>query len=667
MCLNRGILAARVFTLGLLVAPMDWAAAGSVPSVAPPFTLEQAQAGSLVYSESCAVCHDPDLLGKSGPALIGPWVLDEWTSGNRTIEDLRNYLKENMPLTAPGTLTEAQYIDVTAFLLSKNDYKPGRIALSQANLHHRLQLPGSASSRESLAGGPRSSFPIYPKSVQKASTEYPDDDEIRKPSERDWLIYNHSLDATRYSKLDQINSVNAADLHAACIFQLGELGAFEAAPVVYNGMMYVTSPYNTYAIDPATCKLQWVHNQKPGAPRPSNVSRGVAIYKGEILRVTPDCHVLALDAKTGTPLWDVVLCDVSHGYWLSAAPVAYDGKVFVGESGADWGADAHIYALDVESGKVVWRFNVIPTGDEIGADSWKAGAERGGGSIWSSFTLQPENGLLYASIGNPAPDFMGAARPGDNLFTDSVVVLDFRTGRLAWWVQQVPHDVHDWDTAAAPIVYEQDNKSFLAVGNKGGWLYLYDRTDHALLAKPEVSDHLNENLPLTPQGVHHCPGVNGGVMWNGPAYSPANRMLFVNSVHWCGTTRFSENRYLEGSAYFGGSHTFDPPELAYGQTSAFDAASGRAVWVRKSDTPMLAALTPTAGGIVFTGDLNGNFLALDAKTGNALYRFNTGGSVAGAPSTYMVDGKQYVAITSGNQSRFVWKSNGAMTVVVFSL
>jgi alcohol dehydrogenase (cytochrome c) len=310
---------------------------------------------------------------------------------------------------------------------------------------------------------------------------------------------------------------------------------------------------------------------------------------------------------------------------------------------------------------------VIPQGKEVGADSWKAGSEKGGGSSWTSYTLEPKNGLLFVSIGNPAPDFIGAARPGDNLFTDSVVVLDYRTGKLAWWVQQVPHDVHDWDTARAPVVYDQDGKAFMAVANKGGWLYLYNRTTHKLLARPEVSDHMNDNAPLTVQGVHHCPGNIGGVSWNGPAYSPRDKLLFVNSVHWCGVSRVSENRYLEGSAYFGGSQTFDPPESAFGWTRAFKAATGAPAWVRKSETPMLAALTPTAGGVIFTGDLSGDFLALDAKTGDTLYRFNTGGSVAGAPSTYLVDGKQYVAITSGNESRFVWKSGGAMTVVVFSL
>jgi alcohol dehydrogenase (cytochrome c) len=467
---------------------------------APPFTAKQAEAGAHVYAENCAQCHDADLNGKNGPALIGVWFVDEWSSANRTIDDLRSYLKSNMPKAAPGSLSDAQYIDLTAFLLRENEYKPGKVPLGAANLRQRLYPADAVYAADLPPRPPRRSFPIPSEKVQKASTARPDDSEILHPSDADWLMYNHTLDATRYSKLEQINRSNAAGLGATCIFQLGELGAFEAAPVVYDGVMYITSPYNTYAVNPTTCRKLWVHVQKKGAPRPSMVSRGVAIYKGKVFRVTPDCHVLALDAKTGALLWDVLLSDVSHGYWMSAAPVAYDGKVFIGEAGADWGANAHIYALDAQTGKVDWRFNVIPTGNEVGADSWKAGAEHGGGSTWSSYTLQPENGLLYVSIGNPAPDFIGAARPGENLFTNSVVVLDYRTGKLAWWVQQVPHDVRDWDTAAAPIVYDQDGKGFMAVANKGGWLYVYDRADHKLLAQPEVSDHMNDNVPLTVQG-----------------------------------------------------------------------------------------------------------------------------------------------------------------------
>jgi alcohol dehydrogenase (cytochrome c) len=230
--------------------------------------------------------------------------------------------------------------------------------------------------------------------------------------------------------------------------------------------------------------------------------------------------------------------------------------------------------------------------------------------------------------------------------------------------------VHDWDTAAAPVIYDQDGKHYMAVGGKGGWLYLYDRDTRKLLAQPEVTTHVNVEAPITSEGTKSCPGPAGGVQWNGPAYSARDKLLFVNSVDWCSTIRLMEPHYIEGLMYRGGSFTMAPKEEARGWTKAFDATSGTLVWSRNLPTPMLAALTPTAGGVVFTGDLLGDFLVLDARTGDTLYRFNTGGAVAGGISTYLVDGKQYVAVASGNSSRN-WQpdgsASGSATIVVFSL
>lgn len=433
------------------------------------------------------------------------------------------------------------------------------------------------------------------------------------------------------------------------------------------GSLYITTPYNTLALDPTNCKKIWKHSYPPDNAVPIALSRGVALYRGKLFRITPNGHLIALDARKGTLLWDVWLADKDHGYWLSAAPVAYEGKVFIGTAGADWGTDGFIYAFDSETGRRLWTFDVIPRGDQIGANTWKAGAERGGGSLWSTFAIDRPKGQLLASIGNPAPDYNGAIRPGDNLFTNSVVALDAATGKLAWWVQQVPHDTHDWDTAAAPMLYEAAGRRYMSVASKDGWLYIYDRDTHARLSRSEISPHLNADLPITATGVYHCPGISGGAEWNGPAFSPKDQLLIVNSVHWCGVTRLGEDRYFEGSSYFDGDHTWDPPEKARGFTRAFDAVTGEQVWAREFAAPMLAAVTPTAGGVTFTGTLSGDFLALDTRSGRTLYEFNTGGPVAGAPSTYLVGGRQYVAIASGNSSRTHWMTEGAMTILIFAL
>jgi PQQ-dependent dehydrogenase (methanol/ethanol family) len=480
-------------------------------------------------------------------------------------------------------------------------------------------------------------------------------------------MYNGGYAGQRFSPLDQINRGNAARLAPVCLFQPGELGAFQTAPVVYGRTMYLTTPWSTFAIDAATCRQIWA-NHYPSDPGANwVVNRGVALYRGKLYRGTPDGHLLALDAATGKVVWDVWMADKRHGYWLSGAPVAYQGLVFMGTAGADWGANGWIGAFDAETGALRWRFNVIPSGKETGARTWGKGGERGGGSFWSTFAIDEAKGLLLAPVGNPAPDFRSDLRPGDNLFTNSVVALDLRTGKLAWWVQQVPHDTHDWDTAAGPMIYDQDGRSYLAVANKGGWLYVYDRKTRKLIAQPEISPHLNIDVPLTQAGVRHCPGTLGGAEWNGAAYSPQARALFVNSVHWCSTTTTTADQYSEGASYFDGLPFSDPASEAKGFTRAFDAATGKPLWVREFASPMTAAVTPTAGGVLFTGTMAGEVLALDARDGSTLYSFNAGGAVAAAPSTYLVDGRQYVAVGSGNAARLVWQTGGAMTVIVFAV
>jgi alcohol dehydrogenase (cytochrome c) len=644
--------------LGLSLSSPAWAASLNL-------TPDQVSHGQTIFAAQCASCHGSALEGAAGPALEGAGFLRRWESGRRTAKDLLDAISATMPLGAPRSLTVDQYTAVTAFILARNGHQATETPLSAVNADVSLSANAVPASSDTA---PQLSLPVSPDTVLSATTSSPDDAELERADDSDWLMYNKDFAGQRYSTLDQITKDNAQHLSPVCLFQAGEIGSFETAPVVYNGMMYITTPYNTFALDPRNCREQWEYRYADvDQSLPMAVSRGVALYQGKLFRVTPNGHFLALDAATGKLLWDVWLADKNRGYWLSAAPVAYEGKVFIGTAGADWGANGFIYAFDAGTGRLVWRFSVIPTGKETGANTWKKGSETGGGSFWSTFALDRQQGLLFASIGNPAPDYNGAMRPGDNLFTDSVVALNVNSGKIAWWVQQSPHDIHDWDTAAAPTLYQQNGHKYMSVASKDGWLYIYDRDTHKLLAKTEISRHTNVDVPLGTEAVYHCPGISGGASWNGAAYSPVAKTLFVNSLDWCGTTRLTEDRYVEGSSYFSGEHTWDPPEKARGFTYAVDAASGKLLWLRNSNTPMLAALTPTAGGVLFTGDLDGNFLVLASDTGRPLYTFNTGGAVAGAPSTFLAGGKQYVAMASGNSSRTHWGTTGSMTLVVFAL
>ena len=627
---------------------------------------DQVKAGEAVYAGACASCHGRNLEGAAGPALAGPAFGARWNG--RPVRDLFEITAKQMPQNAPASLPAEQYRAVVAYVLSRNGYAPGGPPFGDGDLDVRIAAQASGPTAATpLAPGGGQPFPRAPASARGASGQGPDDAALAAPKPGEWLMYNRDYRGQRYSPLAQITAGNARTLSPVCILQLAEIGSFEAGPVVQGGRIYVTTSRNTFAVDATDCRLIWKSEYTPTGPEGLPANRGVALYRGKLFRGTTDGRLLALDAADGTLLWEAQVADSAKGYYLNAAPVAAEGKVFIGESGADQGADGHVHAFEAETGRPVWSFDLIPTGDQRGADTWKQGTEHGGGSVWTTLSYDPPTHRLYASVGNPAPDYDGATRPGDNLFTDSVVVLDAATGKLDWWVQQVPHDTHDWDTAAAPVVYDQGSQAYMAVATKGGWLYLYDRNAHRLLSTAEVTTHENSEIESGRAPVHTCPGQYGGVEWNGPAYDPKNRSLVVASVDWCGAFQKEEGRYIAGSLYMAGRFTPDPVEQAKGWVRSFDATTGKELWRYPSPTPMIAAVTPTAGGVVFTGDLKGDFLTLDARTGKVLYRFNTGGAIGGGIATYTAGDRQYVAVTSGNASRTLWRTTGAPTLILFGL
>ncbi len=427
-----------------------WAIApcrGVTPEADSLFASSQAAAGEKLYAAHCASCHGPSLEGAAAPALSGPAFAHRWQNGQRSVGDLLHRVDSTMPLGAPHTLSPEEYIEVAAYLLSRNGYAGGRTALTEASASKPLGALDAA------AAPPKVQLPQAPSSVARSVSSRPTDEELQSDSGVNWFMYNGDYSGRRFSKLTQITKSNAQHLQAVCAFQAGEIGNFQAAPVVYEGLLYFTTPYNTFALDPTNCTKKWEHRYPEDKAVTLALSRGVAIYRGKVFRSTPNGHLLALDATSGRLLWDVWLANKDEGYWLSAAPIAYEGRVFMGTAGADWGTPGRIYAFDAEDGHLLWAFHAIPTGEEVGADSWPSTGARGGASLWSTFALDTRRRLLFASLGNPAPDYNGESRPGDNLFTNSVVALDVKSGKISWWAQQRPHDTHDWDTAAAPILY----------------------------------------------------------------------------------------------------------------------------------------------------------------------------------------------------------------------
>ncbi|HEU0197808.1 MAG TPA: PQQ-binding-like beta-propeller repeat protein [Nevskiaceae bacterium] len=491
------------------------------------------------------------------------------------------------------------------------------------------------------------------------------------PANSDWPSYNRTLTSERYSPLAQINQTNVSQLRPACELKLGEPGSFESGIVVIGNVLYVTTAHTTVAMNASDCKVLWrnVHQPK-GDVVP--VNRGVAYADGRVFRGFADGYLEAISARTGKTLWTVHPANAKVGEFLSAAPIAWHGLVFIGLAGSDWGIRGKMMAFDARTGKEVWHFWTIPEGKEPGADTWTIPAtiKHGGGGTWTSYTLDPKTGTLFIPVANPSPDLDPKHRPGDNLFTNSVVALDARTGKLKWWYQLTPHDGLDYDLAAAPLLYTVDGQPRVGLGSKDGYFYALDRKTHKLLFKTPITTIKNSDAIPTLQGVHVCPGDLGGVEWNGPAFDPRTQNIYVGAVDWCTTYKLGKDyKFQPGGVYFGTSMTPDDASNALGWVTAIEAGTGKVAWKFHAPTPVVSGVTPTAGGVVFAGDMVGTFYAFDAKTGKVLLKYPSGGAIAGGVVTYSVAGTQYVTFASGNMLTRMGSFSKASvpTVVVMSL
>jgi alcohol dehydrogenase (cytochrome c) len=495
------------------------------------------------------------------------------------------------------------------------------------------------------------------------------------PAAADWPSYNKTLTSERFSDLSQINTKNVSKLKVLCTYDTWRLTSFETGLIMVEGALIGTTEFDIFSIDPATCTENWrTHEEYPAYILPTN--RGAAYLDGKLFRGTDDGRVLAYDFKTGKRLWETTIADVKKGEDVPAAPIAWEGLVFIGNAGGDFkGAKGHVYALDAKTGKIVWQFFLVPKteGDAVrgpeGASpldnsTWKnvPGVPISGGGNWTSTTLDPATGLLYVPVGNPAPDYANGVRQGDNLFTGSVVVLDAKTGAYKNHFQLVPRDWHDWDVSNPPaLIKTRGGKRLMAVSPKDGHLYGFDLADNKLLYRTPVTRIENVEEPFAvDKDVHFCPGAAGGEEWNSPGYDPLTNLIFTGDVDWCVTVKLQTREEI-AAAPLGGLWTGDKyldPFNQFGKFSradgywagwlhAVDADTGVWKWRLKSNYPIMSAVTPTAGGLVFFGDLGGNFYAIDAATGQKLWGQKIGGAIGGGVITYTVNGAQKVAVTTG--------------------
>ncbi len=491
------------------------------------------------------------------------------------------------------------------------------------------------------------------------------------PPNTNWTSYNHHVNGQRYVPLDAITKDNAGAIGPVCQRRIEDVGAFHTGILHIDGLLYLTTATDTVALDSASCRIVWRHHHVEEAFELSTlrVNRGLAYANGRLYRGTVDAQLIALDAASGALLWKHQVGDPAAGEFFSAAPQIYQGLVIIGAAGGDWGIRGRVMAYDAVTGREAWRFWTIPRGDEPGADSWKnAGSARfGGGGTWTTYTLDLASGELFVPVGNPAPDLLPDTRPGENLYTNSLVVLDANTGKLKWYHQLLSNDGQDLDLGAAPVLYFNDKGDrMVAFGSKDGYVYGINRETRKRVFRTQVTRIKNAGVVPTVAGIDVCPGPLGGVEWNGPAFDRPNRALIVGAVDWCAKLKAEEGyAYRPGEFNLGG--TFEFIGEARGWIYALDADTGEVRWKRETAGPHVAGITPTAGGVVFTGDLAGNFLVLDSASGAVLHQSQAGGGLAGGVITYMRDGRQYVAFVSGNVSRLTFGNAGSPTLHVYAL
>ena len=496
----------------------------------------------------------------------------------------------------------------------------------------------------------------------------------------DWRSYNGSLDGTRYSALDQITTANVSTLERVCTFDTGENMSMQSGPVAIDGRLYFTTDTSTYAIDGATCDEIWhtVRTYEPLGFLKNN--HGVAYLDGRLFRVHGGVHAYALDAATGRVLWDVDFRE-REGESAPMAPIAWNGLVFVGNAGGDnIGVQGHVHALDATTGREVWRFDVVPDTGEA-SRSWPADGDPPptGGGMWSSFTLDTEAGILYVPAGNPAPDFMPSLREGANLYTNTLLALDARTGRLVDFVQILDGriDWHDWDVSATPaLVTTRGGAKRLMLAGKDGLLHgIETASSMRILWSVPTTTRENVDARLThTRATRFCPGTQGGTEWNGPAYNPAVNLVFTGAVDWCASIRLVHPDSVPSPLPMdftghvdGGFGDFDPPSQWKGWITATDADAGEIRWRYQAETPILAAVTTTAGGIILTGDMNGRLIVLNAADGGVLHQAETNAPIGAGIVTYQAGGRQYIAVAGGTISP-IWPLEAATSrITVFAI
>jgi alcohol dehydrogenase (cytochrome c) len=486
-----------------------------------------------------------------------------------------------------------------------------------------------------------------------------------------WLMYSGRYSGWRHSELNQITAANASKLKVKWVYQMPTTHMVETTPLVADGVMYFTEPpSNVVAVDVETGKQFWRYRR--ATPQKVNVccgqvNRGVALLDDRVFVGTVDAHLVSLDARTGAVLWDVKVADYTHGYSVTVAPLIVKDMVIAGIAGGEYGIRGFLDAYDAKTGKLRWRFWTIPGPGEKGNETWSGDSwKTGGGSTWVTGSFDPEQNLIIWGVGNPSPDWNGDKRLGDNLYSDSAIAVDADTGKLKWYFQHVPHDVHDWDSVQVPVLVDDEwqgqRRKLVYWAHRNSFYYVMDRESGKFLlgkefAKQTWARGLDANgrpirlpgIDPSPEGTYVWPGVQGSTNWYSPSYSPRTKYFYLTAWENRSVYRKGDQEYTPGNRYIGSVPMIDlPDDPGRGFIRALNPKTGDRVWEYKLQTKPWAGVLSTAGDVVFGGSDEGSFFALDARTGKELWRQNTGGIIRANPISFLSKGKQVVAIAAGS-------------------
>ncbi len=486
----------------------------------------------------------------------------------------------------------------------------------------------------------------------------------------DWILHGRTYDNQRFTPFTQIHAGNVRQLRPTAIIQTGITKTFQMTAIEVDGVLYLeTADNQIQAYDALTGKQLWSYIPTLGYSNLccGQIARGVAVAYGKVFAAQLDGHVVALDARTGKLIWKTehanALPQPSFFYSFTVAPIVLNGLVLVGNAGAEWPTRGFLEALDANTGKLVWRFHTTAAPDQPGGDTWAGESWKyGGGSVWNAPAIDPKNNLILFAVGNPNPDLDGTSRKGDNAYTDSIVAIDSRTGKIRWWYQEVPHDVWDYDACAPVVLFDtvdEHGKTVPAAGQAGktGFLYIVNRLTGKLIRKSEAIVEQGPNFmkPPTTTPQTYWPANKGGAMWSPPAYSPQTKFFYtmgVNEAHDYVLNKplpevFKPGTPIRGQ-YSGGDMALNTKVFApNGTFTALDTTTGKIAWQYKSKRPMYGGALATASGLVFAGDMDGDFIAFDAKTGKEIWRYPMGAGVCTPPITYRIKGVQYIAVGAG--------------------